>query len=199
MKGGNILQNISTKMKIVIAVVVVIIATTVGIYMYKQTQENTVSYYDNEEQSEETHISQITVHITGAINNPGVVVLEEGSRIVDALEAAGGETDEADVNRLNLAYVLEDGEKLYIPSKNEEEQEYITQGKDNMSKGQSKININVAQIEELITLPGVGEATANKIIEYRKENGKFQKIEDLKNVPGIGDSKFENIKTMIEV
>lgn len=199
MKGGNILQNISTKMKIVIAVVVVIIATTVGIYMYKQTQENTVSYYDNEEQSGETHISQITVHITGAINNPGVVVLEEGSRIVDALEAAGGETDEADVNRLNLAYVLEDGEKLYIPSKNEEEQEYITQGKDNMSEGQSKININVAQIEELITLPGVGEATANKIIEYRKENGKFQKIEDLKNVPGIGDSKYENIKTMIRV
>lgn len=193
------MQNISTKMKIVIAVVVVIIATTVGIYMYKQTQENTVSYYDNEEQSGETYISQITVHITGAINNPGVVVLEEGARIVDALEAAGGETEEADVNRLNLAYVLEDGEKLYIPSKNEEEQEYITQGKDNMSEGQSKININSAQIEELITLPGVGEATANKIIEYRKENGKFQKIEDLKNVPGIGDSKYENIKTMIRV
>lgn len=199
MKGGNILQNISTKMKIVIAVVVVIIATTVGIYMYKQTQENTVSYYGNEEQSEETHISQITVHITGAINNPGVIIIEEGARIVDALEAAGGETEEADVNRLNLAYVLEDGEKLYIPSKNEEEQEYITQGKDNMSEGQSKININSAQIEELITLPGVGETTANKIIEYRKENGKFQKIEDLKNVPGIGDSKYENIKTMIRV
>lgn len=193
------MQNISTKMKIVIAVVVVIIATTVGIYMYKQTQENTVSYYGNEEQSEETHISQITVHITGAINNPGVIILEEGARIVDALEAAGGETEEADVNRLNLVYVLEDGEKLYIPSKNEEEQEYITQGKDNMSEGQSKININSAQIEELITLPGVGEATANKIIEYRKENGKFQKIEDLKNVPGIGDSKYENIKTMIRV
>lgn len=193
------MQNISTKMKIVIAVVVVIIATTVGIYMYKQTQENTVSYYGNEEQSEETHISQITVHITGAINNPGVIILEEGARIVDALKAAGGETEEADVNRLNLAYVLEDGEKLYIPSKNEEEQEYITQGKDNMSEGQSKININSAQIEELITLPGVGEATANKIIEYRKENGKFQKIEDLKNVPGIGDSKYENIKTMIRV
>ena len=137
--------------------------------------------------------------ITGAINNPGVVVLEEGARIVDALEAAGGETEEADVNRLNLAYVLEDGEKLYIPSKNEEEQEYITQGKDNMSEGQSKININSAQIEELITLPGVGEATANKIIEYRKENGKFQKIEDLKNVPGIGDSKYENIKMLIKV
>lgn len=193
------MQNISTKMKIVIAVVVVIIATTVGIYMYKQTQENTVSYYGNEEQSEETHISQITVHITGAINNPGVIIIEEGARIVDALEAAGGETEEADVNRLNLAYVLEDGEKLYIPSKNEEEQEYITQGKDNMSEGQSKININVAQIGELITLPGVGEATANKIIEYRKENGKFQKIEDLKNVPGIGDSKFENIKMLIKV
>lgn len=193
------MQNISTKMKIVIAVVVVIIATTVGIYMYKQTQENTVSYYGNEEQSEETHISQITVHITGAINNPGVIILEEGARIVDALEAAGGETEEADVNRLNLAYVLEDGEKQYIPSKNEEEQEYITQGKDNMSEGQSKININSAQIEELITLTGVGEATANKIIEYRKENGKFQKIEDLKNVPGIGDSKFENIKMLIKV
>ncbi len=74
------MQNISTKMKIVIAVVVVIIETTVGIYMYKQTQENTVSYYGNEEQSEETHISQITVHITGAINNPGVIIIEEGAR-----------------------------------------------------------------------------------------------------------------------
>ena len=68
-----------------------------------------------------------------------------------------------------------------------------------MSEGQSKININSAQIEELITLPGVGEATAYKIIEYRKENGKFQKIEDLKNVPGIGDSKYENIKMLIKV
>lgn len=194
------MQNISTKMKIVIVAISIIIVATIGIYIFKQTQENEINYYETEENMEtkEKNINQITIHITGEVNNPGIVILDEGARIVDALEAAGGETQNADINKLNLAYVLDDGEKLYIPGKNEEEKEYITRGNGNQTET-TKVNINTAQIEELSTLPGIGEATANKIIEYRKENGKFEKIEDIKNVPGIGDSKFQNIKEMLKV
>lgn len=194
------MQNISTKMKIVIVAISIIIVATIGIYIFKQTQENEINYYETEENMEtkEKNINQITIHITGEVNNPGIVMLDEGARIVDALEAAGGETQNADINKLNLAYVLEDGEKLYIPGKNEEEKEYITRGNGNQTET-AKVNINTAQIEELSTLPGIGEATANKIIEYRKENGKFEKIEDIKNVAGIGDSKFQNIKEMLKV
>lgn len=194
------MQNISTKMKIVIVAISIIIVATIGIYIFKQTQENEKNYYETEENMEtkEKNINQITIHITGEVNNPGIVMLDEGARIVDALEAAGGETQNADINKLNLAYVLDDGEKLYIPGKNEEEKEYITRGNGNQTKT-AKVNINTAQIEELSTLPGIGEATANKIIEYRKENGKFEKIEDIKNVAGIGDSKFQNIKEMLKV
>lgn len=194
------MQNISTKMKIVIVAISIIIVATIGIYIFKQTQENEINYYETEEnmETQEKNINQITIHITGEVNNPGIVILDEGARIVDALEAAGGETQNADINKLNLAYVLDDGEKLYIPSKNEEEKEYIIRGNGNQTET-AKVNINTAQIEELSTLPGIGEATANKIIEYRKENGKFEKIEDIKNVPGIGDSKFQNIKEMLKV
>lgn len=194
------MQNISTKMKIVIVASSIIIVATIGIYIFKQTQENEKNYYETEENMEtkEKNINQITIHITGEVNNPGIVMLDEGARIVDALEAAGGETQNADINKLNLAYVLDDGEKLYIPGKNEEEKEYIIRGNGNQTET-AKVNINTAQIEELSTLPGIGEATANKIIEYRKENGKFEKIEDIKNVAGIGDSKFQNIKEMLKV
>ena len=194
------MQNISTKMKIVIVASSIIIVATIGIYIFKQTQENEKNYYETEENMEtkEKNINQITIHITGEVNNPGIVILDEGARIVDALDAAGGETQNADINKLNLAYVLNDGEKLYIPGKNEEEKEYIIRGNGNQTET-AKVNINTAQIEELSTLPGIGEATANKIIEYRKENGKFEKIEDIKNVAGIGDSKFQNIKEMLKV
>lgn len=193
------MQNLSTKMKIAITAIVVIIVLTIGIYFFRQTTDDETVYYESTEQIEEAETNQITVHIAGAVNNPGIVVLEEGSRIVDALEAAGGETEEADLNKLNLAYVLSDGEKLYIPTKNEEDQEYITQGKGQMQEEENTVNINTATVEQLTTLPGIGEATASKIIEYRKENGKFKKVEDLKNVPGIGDSKFQNIKEMLKV
>ena len=153
----------------------------------------------------------IVVHIIGEVKNKGVVILKEGDRIVDAIEAAGGETENADLNKLNLAYILQDGEKLYVPSIYEEdnEQEYITKesgentiikGDGNMEQEKGKmININTGDIEDLTTLPGIGESTAKKIITYREENGKFEKIEDIKNVPGIGNAKFENIKNQIIV
>ena len=161
--------------------------------------------------------SKIIVHVTGAVKNAGIVKIDEGSRISDAIEAAGGFADDADISQINLAYQIEDGQKIYIPSINDEktdesekvlEKEYVTDeaGDDVIveeeslnikSKEIKKININTAEQTELEEIPGVGASTAQKIIEYRKTNGKFKNIEDIKNVNGIGDSKFENMKEKI--
>ena len=147
----------------------------------------------------------IKIHITGEVVNEGIVLLKEGDRIEDAINKAGGTTQNADLSKVNLAYVLEDAQKVYIPSLYEEIEEYVDESagesvveKDVGSKG-GKINLNKASVEELQTISGVGESTANKIISYRNTNGKFNSIEELKNVSGIGDKKFEDIKEFVTV
>lgn len=153
---------------------------------------------------------KIIVHITGEVKNTGILVLKEEARIADAIESAGGATEEADLNKINLAYTLKDGQKIYIPNKEDEENiEYITEGSGNNvsvengdeseMKEKIKININTASQAELEELPGIGEAIASRIIEYREENGRFNKIEDLLNVKGIGDAKFTEIKEYVVV
>ena len=164
---------------------------------------------------------KIYVYITGEVNNPGIVVLPIGSRIVDAIDCSGGITQKADIMKVNLVYMLQDGMKVNIPSsielKNNPNFEYIT-----MSSGDEKndsniknattvdtksesafkvsnVNINTATQTELETLPGIGPSLALKIINYRKENGKFKSIEELKSVNGIGENKYEEIKKYIYV
>lgn len=153
---------------------------------------------------------KIIVHITGEVKNTGILVLKEEARIADAIESAGGATEEADLNKINLAYTLKDGQKIYIPNKEDEENiAYITEGSGNNvsvengdeseMKEKIKMNINTASQAELEELPGIGEAIASRIIEYREENGTFNKIEDLLNVKGIGDAKFAEIKEYVVV
>ena len=138
--------------------------------------------------------------------------MAKGQRIVDAIEAAGGVTDLADLSKVNLAYVLSDGQKVRIPSVNDKEDDaqYIVSGCDGrvlLDAGNSavgggmagKVNINTANQTELETLSGIGPSIAAKIIQYREKNGKFRKVEDLKNVSGIGESKFESLKGEVEV
>ena len=145
------------------------------------------------------------VHVSGAVNKEGIVELEENSRIADAIEKSGGLKDDANMNEVNLAYKLEDGMKIYIPSnKDQEVQERsnissVVESNVTNKKANSKVNINTAPQEELDSLPGIGPSTALKIINYRKEHGKFSKIEELKNVSGIGDSKFNQLKDLITV
>ena len=145
---------------------------------------------------EENHLEnqKIKVHITGEVNNPGLIELNVGSRVNDAIELAGGLTEQADVSKTNLAYILSDGEKIYIPNKNDEINENNI-----LQNSNSKININLATVSELQTIPGVGESTAKSILEYREKNGKFMLIDDIKNVSGIGESKFEKMKEYITI
>lgn len=135
---------------------------------YEKLNLNDVISENKVEISSETNKidEKIKVHIIGEVNNPGLIELNAGSRIYDAIELAGGLTNEADTSKTNLAYILSDGEKIYIPNFNDED---INTNLSDLNSNK-KININTANISELQEISGVGEATANSIIEYRNKN-----------------------------
>ena len=167
-----------------------------------------------ESEIEETSSQTIFVDIGGAVKEPMLAELPSGSRVEDAIIAAGGLTDKADISSINRAEFLEDGEKIYIPEKAEGtddgsagivsgESVGSSSGNENAAPGSknatSKININIADSTQLQEITGVGPATAQKIIDYRTSNGRFKSIEDIKNVSGIGDKTFEKMKDQITV
>ena len=200
------IKDLDIKSKIVVGVIIALMLLTVVMYVVKSNDNNMEEIETkNEEILEEVkEKNQIIVHVTGQVKNSGVVSLEEGARVVDAIYSAGGETVDADLNKLNLAYILNDGDKIYVPKKEDTQTEYITSGAgENVSSNATQssdskiININTATVDELSTLSGIGKAIAERIVAYRMQNGKFENIEDIKNVTGIGDSKFNNIKDEI--
>ena len=152
-------------------------------------QDIEIQYMENVSTAEEEKTSQkeIVVHITGCVENEGIVKLEEGARIADAIEKAGGATLDAALGNVNLAYKLKDGQKIHIPSNIEENKETIVTSKgdgilEDESRTDGKININTATQTELETLTGIGPSMALTIIEYREKHGDFSKIEDIKNI-----------------
>lgn len=155
---------------------------------------------------------KITIFISGEVKSPGVVELYSEDRLMDGVKKCGGVTDEADMNRINLAMKISDEGHYIIPKIGEEienvkdkEKETVNQtqnlndNKSEQNKENNKININNASLIELDSLPGVGEVTAQKIIDYREENTKFKSIEEIKNVKGIGENKFNNLKDYISI
>lgn len=225
------MYHFNKKQKIILAILVAIVAGFICYYVYAKedgssTQldlENNLQIQVKEQEEEETYSDdRILVHVSGAVNKEGIVELKIDSRISDAIDKAGGVREDATIEDINLAYKLEDGMKIHIPTKQEKEnvnttdivkeettEKYITSSsgivgenklKKNTQNTQSlKVNINTATQTQLETLPGIGPSTATKIMAYRKEKGKFDKIEDIKEISGIGDAKFEKIKDFISV
>ena len=141
----------------------------------------------------------IVVHITGAVPRPGVYALPQGARIQDGISAAGGFLAEADKTNINLAQLLEDGEKLDVPFIEGGSPVITTPVPEVVTSTTELININTATAAELDTLPGIGPTTAQKIIDYRTQNGPFVNAEDIINVSGIGPGTYERIKNLITV
>ena len=213
------LDNLTKKQKIIVIAIAGIVAIGIMYFIYNRNQvkediniENEILVNNVITNENNTNDDIVIIHITGSVKNPGIVKLKEGSRIEDAIEAAGGLTENADITKVNLAYVVEDGTKIKIPSASEEDigDEDIIDSKsgDNIiieentvssNNSTQTININKATEKEFETLPGIGPSLASKIIEYRNQNGKFGSIEDIKNVNGIGNSKYEKIKDLITV
>lgn len=154
--------------------------------------------------NEKTNSKMITVYISGEVNKPGIITIAEGKRLSDAVKDLGDFTEYVDLNRVNLAVKLVDEQHYIIPKIGEELQtQQISNNNQSYSSSENqnsknkKININSATLQELDSLPGVGEATANKILRYREDNSSFKSIEEIKNVNGIGDKKYEDIKDLI--
>ncbi|MDO5403767.1 MAG: helix-hairpin-helix domain-containing protein [Eubacteriales bacterium] len=154
---------------------------------FSENQMENVQNYETQENK-----SKIYVYICGQICEPGVKECTQGTRLYQLIELAGGATDIADLNRLNLADVLKDGQKIYVPQIGEAAAQDISG-----SMECDKININEADLGQLMTLPGIGETRAADIIAYRTKQGRFEDIEDIKNVPGIKDAAYLKIKEMI--
>ena len=221
----------NNKIKKIIIILIIIITIIISIIITKIKNNNN---YEEIEYNEIIEISEtskyekeiretIKIHISGEVKYNGIIELDEGARIDDAIKTAGGLTEKADISKVNLAYTLSDGQKLYIPTigvdvhidsqiNNQNVVGVAPQGDpliiisqnadgiiQNNQNNSLKININIATQTELETLPGIGPSIAYKIIEYREKNGKFKKIEELKNVVGIGENKYKNIEDFVEI
>lgn len=148
------------------------------------------------EKKQPAEFKKIVVHVTGAVRKRGVYELPDEARVFDALEAAGGETAEADLDSINLAAYIYDGDKVYIPFIMEElnQQNSFQAGYDD-----GKININSAGVDELTQLTGIGPSKANSIIDYRKKNGPFRNSDELLEISGIGPKTLDKIRDQISV
>lgn len=153
----------------------------------KETEDT----YNQEEMLPE--LPEIMVYVCGAVKTPGVYSLTEKDRVVDAITLAGGVTEQAAEEYLNLAAYLQDGQKLYVPTVDEVRLWDAEEEKKNL------VNINTADVEGLCTLPGIGESKARDIITYREKQGSFEQVEDIMKVPGIKEYLFLKIEDYITI
>lgn len=186
---------------IIISIITFILGILVGNYAFKSSNNNLINIEDQE--------PKIYVDIAGEIKFPGVYEMENGDRVFQLIEKAGGATENADISSINLSKKLTDGEKIIIFAKrnlidSETTSSSTTQSNTSSSVNSSTnksnlININTASQKELEELSGIGPVLAQRIIDYREKNGYFSTIEDIKKVSGIGDKRFEAIKDSITV
>lgn len=189
------------------ALILVILAIAMGIRM-KNLNDDNGQVEVSEATDTEVTTAEMYVDISGEVEDPGVYIVEDGTRLYEVIEKAGGLTEEANTDAINQAGYVEDGEKIVIPS--EDGDNAISTDVSSASAGSTSssggtkasqnglININTAGKDQLMEITGVGEVTADKIIEYRKNN-RFKSIEDIMNVSGIGSAKFESMKSEITV
>ncbi|RDU23986.1 helix-hairpin-helix domain-containing protein [Anaerosacchariphilus polymeriproducens] len=172
----------------------------------KDTKEDTEKTNDLKEDAKENQQDKnqkVCVYVCGAVNNPGVYCLEKGKRIADVIEMAGGLKEEADLDYINLAEILTDAQMIKVltveEAQNEKTKENTNADSELKQKEKSVVNLNTATLEQLMTIPGIGQNKADSIIAYREEHGSFHAVEDIMNIPGIKEGVLKKIKDYITV
>lgn len=184
---------------VIVLIIALLVMAGVGIKIKSKEQEIAFTAFEDynnetvdEKANDEKPKGTIYVDIDGAVNNPGVYELHDGDRVNDAIIKAGGLMDNAYTKNLNKAKKLIDGEKIYIIT----EEEALKEEK--LKESSKLINLNTASMNDLMSLPGIGEVYAQRIIDYRSKKS-FAQIDDIKNISGIGEKTFEKIKDLITV
>lgn len=139
----------------------------------------------------------LTVHVAGAVHRPGVVTLPHGSRVTDAIDAAGGARPDGVLDTVNLARLLEDGERVLVPSV--EDPVPAGDGADSAARPDGRLDLNRATASELEELPGIGPVLAQRIVDHREDHGPFSQVGDLREVPGIGERTFQTLAELVAV
>ena len=166
-----------------------------------QTEVTTVSKDEKEDKNQKEEVVEqdlITVDVKGAVKSPGIYDLPVGSRINDAVQKAGGLTDNADSKSINLAQRISDEALVYVPTKEEANSQEAHSNASN-TKENKKVNLNKASLEELKQVKGLGAKRAQDIIDHRESNGKFKSVDELKKVSGIGAKTIEKLKEYVTV
>ena len=166
-----------------------------------QTEVTTVSKDEKEDKNQKEEVVEqdlITVDVKGAVKSPGIYDLPVGSRINDAVQKAGGLTDNADSKSINLAQRISDEALVYVPTKEEATSQEAHSNASN-TKENKKVNLNKASLEELKQVKGLGAKRAQDIIDHRESNGKFKSVDELKKVSGIGAKTIEKLKEYVTV
>lgn len=166
----------------------------------EQVSSDTHETTSTEEQAfEQTIAESMMIDLKGAVVLPGVYEVNAGDRVIDVIEQAGGLSADADESKVNLAMKLADEMVIYIPKVGEQVDIDGNASLEPKEEEATKLNLNEAELEQLLTLPGIGPAKAQAILDYREQTGGFKSIDDLKNVTGIGDKTFEKLKELISV
>lgn len=204
--------NFSNQEKITIILLLIVIIVGVGIVLNKNINKednfiiNRASDISENNPVIQIEIPPVIIHIAGAVKNPGVYQLKSTDRIVDAVKIAGGAAEEANLDSINLAALLKDGQKIIVPYKiyseageeiNTNTYNFVESVHSSSVSTSAKININTANANMLQTLPGIGPVLSERIIEYRNQNGLFGMIDEIKDVSGIAEKKYEGIKDLI--
>ena len=190
------MQN-RTRMLTILGAAVVLFVFFAAQHVQTGTHPDAFAYIEEEQLTQQenpmpepAYTVEIMVHVAGAVQKPGVYTLEQGQRVEDALQLAGI-TEDADIDALNRAAVLTDGQKIVVPSKTEVQSQQTQAADDGM------VNLNQADLTQLMTLPGIGEVKAQAVIRYRQEHNGFQTIEELLQVNGIGTATYGQIADLV--
>ncbi len=202
------IENKKNKIKIV-AVPVLVIAAVLFFWLNSGSDEIKIDegnssaieedgVFQQEVNSTQSHLY---VDIGGEVMKPGVYEVSDGTRLFEVIDKAGGLTEDADIDGINRAETVQDGQKIMIGrhGENPDENRDSYSANNVTDSGEGKVNINTADAAALQTIPGIGPSKADRIIEYRESEGKFNEIDDIKNISGIGNKTFESIKEYITV
>lgn len=193
--------------KYLIAILVIIILIPIY-FINSNTNSNNEILVEEQEQEiidvkEQNEVQEkIVVDVKGEVNNPGTYEIDNNTRVNEVIEEAGGLTNEADTTNINLSKKVTDEMLIYIPKENEETLPQITESiisTPSTTQSDTKISINTASIDQLMTIKGIGQTKAQAIIDYRNANGSFKSIEELINVKGIGQTTVDKIKEYIKL